>query len=71
MTERLAKPPRCGQGRITLADTFVADGRDGDLLFSFYRAVATHEGVCTPDHWRRFRWNLPSCSVSHVPWKPV
>jgi hypothetical protein len=30
------------------ADTFVADRRDRDLLFYFYRAVAAHEGVVHP-----------------------
>jgi hypothetical protein len=35
MTGLLAKPSRCGQKHITLLDTFVADGRDGDLLFCF------------------------------------
>jgi hypothetical protein len=31
-----------------VADTFVADGSDGDLLFCFYRTVAMHEGVVHP-----------------------
>ena len=27
--------------------------------------------VCTPDHWRPFRWNLPSYSVSQIRWESV
>jgi hypothetical protein len=39
---------RCGASTRQVADTFVADGRDGDLLFCFYRAVAKHEDVVHP-----------------------
>jgi hypothetical protein len=31
-----------------IADTFVADGSDGDLLFCFYRTVAMDESVVHP-----------------------
>jgi hypothetical protein len=31
-----------------VADTFVADGRDGDLLFYFYRTMAGHKRVVYP-----------------------
>jgi hypothetical protein len=27
--------------------------------------------VCTPDHRRCLRWNVPSYSVSHVRWEIV
>jgi hypothetical protein len=30
------------------ADTFVADRKDRDLLFCFYRTVVRHEGVVHP-----------------------
>jgi hypothetical protein len=44
----LDKPFRCRQGHITLADTFVADGEDDDLLFYFHRDVAGTKNLVQP-----------------------
>ena len=44
----LPEPSRRGASARHVADTFVADGRDGDLLFCFYRTVATRKGVVDP-----------------------
>jgi len=38
-----------------VADTFVADGRNGDLLFCFYRAVTTHYLIKQPYEIVRLR----------------
>jgi len=40
-----------------VTDTFVADGRDGDLFFCFIALWLRTRALCIHDHGRRFRWN--------------
>jgi hypothetical protein len=48
MTELLCQTVQVWATTHHAADTFVADDIDGDLLFCFYRAVATHEDIVHP-----------------------
>jgi len=48
MTERFGQTVQVRARARPVADTFVADGRNDDLLFCFYRTLATHEGVVHP-----------------------
>jgi hypothetical protein len=66
MTERLAQTVQIQARAHPVAATFVADGRNDDLLFCVYRFLATHEGLCTRDRRRRLRWNLMPYSVRHI-----
>lgn len=66
MTERLAQTVHLQAKAHPVADTFVADGRNDDLLFCVYRCLATREGLCTRDRQRRLCWNLMPYAVRHI-----
>jgi hypothetical protein len=48
MTKCPPKPSRAQANAYRAIDTFVADGRNTDLLFCLFRTVMTHEDIAHP-----------------------